>query len=87
MIDATADVIRRVCDEGITEREFERAKIGYKSSLLMSLESSTMRARILGRQMQHFGKYIPFSDSVALIETITMDDIKRTAEKIFSSDI
>ena len=87
VIDATADVIRRVCDEGITEREFERAKIGYKSSLLMSLESSTMRARILGRQIQHFGKYIPFSDSVQLIETITMDDIKRTAEKIFSSDM
>lgn len=87
VIDATAKEIIKVCNEGITEQEFNRAKVGYKSSLLMSLESATARARILGRQMQHFDHHIPFEDSVKLVDSITMDDIKRTANKIFSSNI
>ncbi|MCR5506897.1 MAG: insulinase family protein [bacterium] len=86
VIDATAGEILKICD-GITEREFERAKISYKSSVLMSLENSTARARVLGRQMQHFGKHIPFSESIQLIESLSLDDIKNTAQKIFSSKI
>ena len=53
----------------------------------MSLENSTARARVLGRQMQHFGKHIPFSESIELIESLSLDDIKNTAQKIFSSKI
>ena len=37
--------------------------------------------------MQYFGKYIPFEESVKIIESISLDDIKRTAETIFSSKI
>ena len=87
VIDAITDEIKKICDKGILEKELERAKINYKASMLMSLENSNIRARILGRQMQYFGKYIPFEESVKIIESISLDDIKRTAEKIFSSKI
>ena len=42
--------------------------------------TQTARARVLGRQMQHFGKHIPFSESINLIESITLEDIKNTAK-------
>ena len=87
VIEATAKEILKVCDSGITEKELERAKIGYKASLLMSLENTNIRARILGRQMQHFGKFIPFEDSIHLIESINLEDIRNTARKIFTSKI
>jgi len=73
--------------DGITDKELNRSKVSYKSSVLMSLENSTARARTLGRQLQHFGKYIPFSESLELIESITLDDIKDTAQDVFSSAI
>lgn len=87
VIDATTDEIMKICNDGISQRELDRAKVNYKSNVLMSLENSTARARVLGRQMQHFGKHIPFSESIKLIESITLEDIKNTAKKIFSSGI
>lgn len=87
VIDATTNEIIKICENGITERELNRAKINYKSSVLMSLENSNARVRVLGRQMQHFGKHIPFSESIELIDSITLNDIKNTAHNIFSSKI
>ena len=86
VIDATINEILKITD-GITEQELNRAKISYKSSMLMSLENSTARARILGRQMQHFGTHIPFSESISIINSISCDDIRQTANNIFSSNI
>ena len=86
VIDATTNEILKITD-GITEQELSRAKVSYKSSVLMSLENSTARARVLGRQMQHFGKHIPFNDSIELINSISLSDIKETAKRIFSSKI
>ena len=86
VIDATVNEILKITD-GITEQELNRAKVSYKSSVLMSLENSTARARVLGRQMQHFGKHIPFDESIGLISSVSLDDIKATAKRIFSSKI
>ena len=79
VIDATVGEILKITD-GITEQELNRAKISYKSSVLMSLENSNARARVLGRQMQHFGKHIPFAESIELINSLSLDDIKKTAQ-------
>ena len=86
VIDATVGEILKITD-GITEQELNRAKVSYKSSVLMSLENSNARARVLGRQIQHFGKHIPFSESIDLINSLSLDDIKKTAQRIFSSKI
>ncbi len=87
VIDATTNEIKKICENGITEKEFLRAKAGYKSSILMSLENSMIRARSLGKQMQHFGKYIPLSETINLLDSIKINDIQKTAQKIFSSKI
>ncbi len=86
VIDTSINEILKITD-GITPQELNRAKVSYKSSMLMSLENSTARARILGRQMQHFGKHIPFSESISMIESISLEDIKETAKKVFSSNL
>lgn len=85
VIDATAKEILKVCESGITEKELNRAKISYKSSLLMSFESTSVRMRMLGRQMQHYGKIIPQSENVELIESISLQDIIDTANRVFST--
>ncbi|MBD5398617.1 insulinase family protein [bacterium] len=85
VIDATSKEILKVCENGITEKELERAKVSYKASLLMGLESTSVRMRMLGRQMQHYGKLIPISENVELIDSISLQDIIMTANRVFSS--
>lgn len=85
VIDTTTSEILKILNDGITQKELDRAKIGYKSGLLMSLENTRSRARILGSYMQNYKKVIPFSESISLIESIGLEDIKNIAKKIFSS--
>lgn len=85
VVDVTSKEILKVCENGITEKELNRAKISYKSSLLMGLESTSVRMRMLGRQMQHYGKIISMEENVELIESISIQDIIDTANRVFSS--
>jgi len=69
----TLDVIIAEFDrlkEGITEDELQRAKVGLKSSLIMSSESSTSRASNIA------------GDFYILDRVRTLDEIKQEIEKI-----
>ena len=80
-----------VCDEiakignGVSEGELTRAKAQIKSSVLMSLESTSARAEQLARQMMVFGRPIPTAETVEKIDAVDEADIKRIAGRIFTS--
>ncbi|MCW8914923.1 MAG: insulinase family protein [Magnetovibrio sp.] len=84
-----AELIPIICDEigklndGISEKELVRAKAQLKSSILMSLESTSSRAEQLARQLMIFGRPIPVSEAVAKIEAVDEDDIIRVSGRIF----
>jgi len=84
-----AELIPVVCDEigklnqGIKAEELNRAKAQLKSSILMSLESTSSRAEQLARQLMIFGRPIPTEEAVAKIEAIDADAIKQVANRIF----
>ena len=83
------ELIPVVCDEigklnhGITSEELNRAKAQLKSSILMSLESTSSRAEQLARQLMIFGRPIPASEAVAKIEAVDAAAIERVAQRIF----
>lgn len=68
---------------GLQKAEVERAKKQLQSSVLMNLESRMVGLEDLGRQVQVHGKRIPAFEMCAEIEKLTVDDIRRVAEKIF----
>lgn len=84
-----AELIPVVCDEigkldqGIGAEELNRAKAQLKSSILMSLESTSSRAEQLARQLMIFGRPIPAEEAVAKIEAVDDATIKRVAARIF----
>ncbi len=84
-----SELIPVVCDEigklseGISEKELVRAKAQLKSSILMSLESTSSRAEQLARQLMIFGRPIPVSEAVAKIEAVDETAIKRVSGRIF----
>jgi predicted Zn-dependent peptidase len=68
----------------IETRELDRARAQLRAGLLMTLESPTARAGQLARQILLFGRHIPTAELVARVNAITVDDIRKLAEDIFT---
>jgi predicted Zn-dependent peptidase len=68
----------------VTEDELNRARAQVKAGLLMSLESTGSRCEQVARQLQVFGRIIPTNETVTKLNAVTLEDIRRTALRIFS---
>lgn len=83
----TVDLIMKECrqffHDGITEEEFLDTKTYMKGNLALSLESNEVRMSQLARNEMTYGRFFDFNEIVNIIESITMDDYKRVAERIF----
>ena len=82
LVPVTLEELHRVQIDA-NEPELRRAKAQVKASLLMSMESTGSRCEQLSRQMQIFGRIIPSAETVAKLEAVTVDDIRRAATRIF----
>ncbi len=67
----------------VTAEELHRARAQVKAGLLMSLESTGSRCEQLARQMQVFGRTVPTAETVARINAVSMDDVRRAAARLF----
>jgi len=68
-----------------TEAEVARAKAQMKMSLLTALESPGRRAEQMARHMLAYGRVMPRSEIVGVIDAITVDDVRRVAQGLLSS--
>jgi len=71
----------------ITTGELSRAKNQLRSSLLMNLESRMVELEDLGRQVQVYGRKIGAKEMSERIEKVTMGDLRRVAETIFTGQV
>lgn len=62
--------------------EVARAKNQLRSSLLMNLESRMVELEDLGRQVQVHGKKVPVKEMCAMIENLTVKDLRRVAKMV-----
>ena len=87
LMPVTLEELRRVQaadgPDAVRQDELDRARAQLKSSLLMSLESTGSRCEQLARQMQVFGRIIPTAETVARINAVTLDDVRRAAARLF----
>lgn len=63
--------------------EVARAKAQMRAGLLMSLESPASRAGQLGRQILIHGRPLAASEIIARIDRVTVDDVRRIADRTF----
>ena len=66
---------------GPTSVEVERAKSQVKAALLLSLDGTTAVAEDIGRQLVTTGRRFTPQQIEATIDAVTVDDIKRVAQK------
>lgn len=83
LVPVTLEELKKV-QKNVGEDELARARAQLKASLLMSLESTGSRCEQIARQFQLFGRLIPVAETVARVEAVTTDDIRRVAARIFN---
>ena len=87
VIEKTTTEIKKMLENGITDKELLRAKSMSKSTLLISLEKPMSRAISLCKQIQFKNKITPLTETINEIESVTKDDIIKAAKNIFKTDI
>lgn len=85
LLPVVAQEIKKVCYDKVDIKELNRAKAQIKASMLMALESSSSTSEVIARQMLLFDRVLPIKEMVEKIENVTLDDIRDTATRIFSS--
>jgi len=68
----------------VESEEIERAKAQLKASLLMGMESPASRSEAHARQLLIYGRVLTASEISEKIDSVTVEDTKNLADKLFS---
>lgn len=86
VIDLSLAEMRRAVRESVGNEELRLVKDQAVSSILLGLESSSMRAGALARQEIVHGRRISPDKTIEYLEAVTPEDIQRVARASFTSD-
>ncbi len=83
-----SELVPLICDEiakvstHVSEQEVARARAQLKSSILMSLESTTSRCEQLARQLMVFGRPMTVPEIVEKVESVDASSVTRVAQRL-----
>ncbi|MBD3808816.1 MAG: insulinase family protein, partial [Epsilonproteobacteria bacterium] len=78
-------ILDEIKKHGITKEELYRAKINMKAEFIYSLESSSSVANLFG-DYYAMGDIKPLLEYEDKLDKITLDDIKKVANRYFDND-
>lgn len=85
VLDETLKQLDLLCRDGVTEKEFREAKNQLRGSYLLGLESPGSRMQSMGRGQLHLDRCMTPEETVAKIETVTIESVNAVARRIFSN--
>lgn len=85
LVDVVAAELHKMIDN-VTDEEIKRAKAQVRAGLLMSQESSVSRAEKFAANLAIFDRYIPVSEIIEKIESITSLKVQNYLKKILSNN-
>ena len=86
VVDLSLVELRRVVRESVAEEELKLVKDQTIASILLGLESSSVRAGALARQEIVHGRRISPDEVISRLEAVTVEDLQRIARQYFTSD-
>ncbi|HYG81558.1 MAG TPA: pitrilysin family protein, partial [Pyrinomonadaceae bacterium] len=86
VVDLSLAELRRAVREEVPEEELQLVKEQAVSSILLGLESSSVRAGALARQEIIHGRRISPDEVIARLEAVTVEDLRRIARAYFTSE-
>jgi predicted Zn-dependent peptidase len=85
VIDLCVEELRTMKREPVPDAELRRAKDHLKGSLMLSLENTASRMSHLARQEIYFDRHFGLDETLAGVERVTSDDVRRVASDLFSN--
>lgn len=85
LMNLCADEMKRAGDD-VTAAELNRARAQIKAGMLMGLESPSSRAERIARLLAIYGRVPDIDESVAKIDAVTLDDLRRYAGAVTQAD-
>jgi predicted Zn-dependent peptidase len=86
LVRSVLEELRRMKDEPISEEELRRAKDHLKGATLLALEGSGQRMNNLARYHIYFNRHFTAPELIALLESVTAEDVQQLAREFFQSD-
>jgi len=77
--------MRLLLKDGATTQEFRQAKAQLKGSFILGQESAYNRMNGLGQNMLLLGRLIPEEETIAGIDNVSMEDMRRVAGETLSA--
>jgi len=71
-------------NEGVTEKELKRTKDQIRGNLLLNQENVSHRMSRLGKTELSFGRVITTEEVIENLDKVTMEDVQRVAQNLFS---
>lgn len=84
LIDVCGHEFHRMAATQAPEREVLRAKAQLKAGLLMGLESCSVRAEQMARQLLIAGRLMPLDEIIGLVDDVTPEKVRALAEHLWS---
>jgi len=85
-LEATVDEVKKILRDGVTEDEVARVKAMLKTELALGAESSLASMRSMFHTYDAIDKLKSPADVLAEFDSITAGDVKKAAERAFSSE-
>ncbi|EKE03875.1 MAG: hypothetical protein ACD_20C00134G0002 [uncultured bacterium] len=85
VIQLTLDEFEKLRKSGLSDTEFEQAKLQLKGSLLIGSESTKYRSSKNGRSELFFDRVLTIEEMCASVDKVTQDDIIRLSDYIFDT--
>ncbi|MBR6061973.1 MAG: insulinase family protein [Spirochaetales bacterium] len=85
-VNAISDIITDIKHNGITESELNRAKQAIINEVYLSFDKAQLRAARMVSQLVKYGRFIPFDETIAGYNAITVDDVNAFVHKVFDID-
>jgi len=83
VLDLVYGVIEDVRDNGLLPEELRKGKEQMKGSLIIGLESTSSRMTRNGKNELMLGRHFTLDDLIHRIESVTMDDVRTLARRMF----
>lgn len=86
VVDLSINEMRKIKRAGVTEDELNLAKEQTVASVLLGLEDSSVRASNLAQMEMTHGRQIPVEETLAKIESVTLEEIQDLANEFFQTE-
>lgn len=85
LIQVVSAELAEVAENGVTEKEVQRAKAQMKAGLLMGLENSSSRAEQMARHLLVYDRLRPSAELIARVDDVSNDSVKTFARRLMAA--